>query len=58
MAERIEHVKAGGHLGLGNLDVAVLILLVILAPILAVVWLALMLVGHDIHLDHDAHHAH
>jgi len=57
MAERIEHVKAGGHLGLGNLDVAVLILLVILAPILAVVWLALMLVGHDIHLDHEAHHA-
>jgi len=58
MAERIEQVKAGGHLGLGDLDVAVLILLVVLAPILAVVWLAFMLVGHDIHLHRNANHAH
>lgn len=52
MAKRIEHVKAGGHLGLGDLNIVILILLVILAPILAVVWVVLMLAGHDIHLDH------
>ncbi len=52
MAERIEHVKAGGHLGLGNLNLVVLILLIILSPILAIVWVVLQLAGHEIHLDH------
>lgn len=50
MAERLEQVKAGGHLGLGEMNIVILIVLVILAPILAIVWVLLMVLGHDIHL--------
>lgn len=50
MAERIEQVKAGGHLGLNELSLAVLIVLIVLAPVLAVAWVVLMVLGHDIHL--------
>lgn len=52
MAQRLEQVKAGGHLGLGNMPIVILIILVILAPILAIIWLVLMVLGHDVHL-HD-----
>lgn len=50
MAQRIEQVKAGGHLGINDLSLAVLIVLIILSPFLAVVWVVLMILGHDVHL--------
>jgi hypothetical protein len=50
MAQRIEQVKAGGHLGVNELSLAMLIILIVLAPILAIAWLVLMIFGHEIHL--------
>ena len=58
MAKRIEQVKAGGHLGLNELSLAVLIVLIVLAPILAVVWVVLMVLGHDVHLHRNGGHLH
>lgn len=58
MARRIEQVKAGGHLGFNELNLAILIVLIVLAPILAVVWGVLVVLGHDVHLHHQGGHVH
>lgn len=55
MAQRIEHVKAGGHLGLGELNVVLLIIVIILSPLLAIIWLILTLMGHEPHLHEESH---
>lgn len=61
MAENIRSIKAGGHLGLDELEVVTLIVLALLAPILVPVFIIMLLLGHDIHLHHEngeAHEAH
>ncbi|MFB6356134.1 MAG: PA2779 family protein [bacterium] len=52
MANDLRSVRKGSHLGLNEVEAAVLIVAIIFAPILVPVAIVLWIFGHELHLHH------